>query len=281
MTWEIDLSAGALASGEGAVLGDWYSSVQTTIGLAATTLTLDTERQGSIAFTLAASEITINESGKFYVEYDVTLLQQAATYDVEMWLELNAVEVPGTRAKGIVDTAGPGSTTGHAAMLLDLGIGDVVRIRAQSSAASAESRADGVRLNIHSPGAAAKGDYSIPFGARFGNAGQRGRFHFIHGAASASNGTTLDADTQGAVIQDGRITKMAWSNENGDATTVYKILVNGLVEDTLTLTPGQSGTLPTSSPIPVNGGDLVAVEYDDGTPPQDSAVELYVEGFVP
>ena len=143
---------GVVAGAPVPVLGDWYSSVTSVVPAAPTTLTLDTVRRGA-GFTLAANEVTVNIDGTYLIAADVALERGEAGFDVEVWLELNAVEIAGTRTKADADTDVPSSSAGHTHAIMDLVAGDIIRIRAESDAASASTLADGVRLTIHTPGA--------------------------------------------------------------------------------------------------------------------------------
>ncbi len=68
---------------------------------------------------------------------------------------------------------------------------------------------------------------------------------------------------------------MTWHTAAGDATTVFKIVKNGVVAQTITLS-GAVGAVSTGT-VAVVAGDTLAVEYDAGTAPGNSSVMLFVE----
>jgi hypothetical protein len=119
--------------------------------------------------------------------------------------------------------------------------------------------------------------YGIPifFGGDQPNAGQ-GEYYPVNGRSDGTNWPTLDDRTQAPVLVDGYITRFGWSTESADATTVIKILVNGLVVKTFNLT-GLSGVVVFDEQLPVFAGDLVTVEYDAGQAPHEGNVTVYVE----
>lgn len=130
---------------------DYYSTLSTTFGTSAATIELNTTREGDAAFTLAANEVTCNTGAKYLVHYDVGLEEEATNHCAEFWLELNSVEVPGTRSVAQVDS-NTCSGSAHGMCVLDLVSTDVLRIRGQSDTASTETKANSTRLVIHEPG---------------------------------------------------------------------------------------------------------------------------------
>ena len=119
--------------------------------------------------------------------------------------------------------------------------------------------------------------YGVPisYGADQPGAGA-GEYYVVNGPADRTNWPTLDDRTQAAVTVDGYITRFAWSSESADATTVIKILVEGLVVKTFNLT-GLRGMIVFDEQLPVVAGALVAVEYDSGQAPNEGTVTVYVE----
>ena len=106
-----------------------------------------------------------------------------------------------------------------------------------------------------------------------------GEYYIVNGRSDGTNWPNLDDRTQAAVAVDGLLSRFAWSAESSDATTVIKILVNGLVVQTFNLT-GLSGVLVFADPPSVVGGDLVAVEYDSGQQPNEGTITVYQEPSV-
>lgn len=119
--------------------------------------------------------------------------------------------------------------------------------------------------------------YGVPiyFGADQPGAGA-GEYYVVNGPSDRTNWPNLDDRTQAAVVVDGLLSRFAWSSESADATTVIKILVNGLVVITFNLT-GLAGVVVFSDPPSVVAGDLVAVEYDSGQQPNESNICVYLE----
>ena len=130
---------------------DFYGNGQTAIGTSDTTLVLDIVRQSDPSFTLSANEVTCNTTGTYRIDYDIGLETGGSDRDVDSWLEIDTVEVAGTRAKSQVD-GNTGGTSGHGMAILNLNATEVLRIRAISDASSANTLVNGVRLVIHTIG---------------------------------------------------------------------------------------------------------------------------------
>lgn len=117
----------------------------------ATTVAIDTEHFASSGtYTLASGEVTINEVGTYEVNAGVTIQSTSgARTQVQMWVERNGVEIPGTRMMAYCRQASHGAS-GSAQFCLDLNQGDVIRIRAQRTAGSGvvQSLANGSRLTL-------------------------------------------------------------------------------------------------------------------------------------
>lgn len=147
------------------------------------TIPLDTERQSSTAFTLAANEVTINRRGVYRIDLDLSL-DESSTNDttVDMWLEKNTVEVAGTRARMFHD-ANMEEGGNHSMCLLPLAVGDVLRMRAEivQGSAQTDTLADGARMLIQTVGSD---------GAP-GEIGPQG---------PAGSGSTINIDDEGASI---------------------------------------------------------------------------------
>lgn len=114
----------------------------------------------------------------------------------------------------------------------------------------------------------------LAFGANFPNLASQGRYTATNGESSTANRSTLDERSQATVPISGTSLIFSWSTEGATALTVMKIWANGLVVDTITLT-GLSGLLV--RPVPLNAGDLLAVEYDAGIPPRDGNYSVTVK----
>lgn len=115
----------------------------------------------------------------------------------------------------------------------------------------------------------------LGFGANFLNIAQAGRYHKANGTAIEANDVTLNPSSEGIVLKGGRLTRFGWRTTSADATTVYKVWVNGLVAVTYNLT-GASGVI-IGGTLVVAQGDTVAIEYDAGTAPGSSNVQIFIE----
>lgn len=94
-------------------------------------------------------------------------------------------------------------------------------------------------------------------------------------AQSTSGGAkaaALSSDNSIEAPFDGTIRKLAWSSVAADATTQLKINIAGVVASTHLLT-GTAGVLTIA--VAVLAGELVAVEFDAGTGPGRTTVQLY------
>lgn len=108
-------------------------------------------------------------------------------------------------------------------------------------------------------------------GASMG-AGDTGK-HF--GAQDTSNGNknaVLSSDNQMASGIAGSMQRLSWNSVSADVTTVFKVVKGGLVVETITLT-GASGTATLTAAVAL--GNLIAVEYDSGTAPGRTTVQVY------
>ena len=143
-------------SAPGAVFVDYYNSASYSgITTTASTLPLNTERQSDAAFTLAANEVTVNTRGTYRVDYDLSLSETSNNdTTVDMWVEVNGTEQPGTRARMFHDS-NMEEGGNHGMAILDLLASDVLRVRAQVVDGSDQTNtlADATRLIIHSVGA--------------------------------------------------------------------------------------------------------------------------------
>lgn len=172
-------------------------------------------------------------------------------------------------ATGVATTpARSDHTHGHGSQPLGAGTDHAV---ATTLVAGFMSAADKTKLD-GLPSAAA--DRTIIFlgGASMG-AGDTGK-HF--GAQEGDNGSKLAAlspDNQMASGLAGTVTRLSWNSQTADGTTVFKVNQNGLVVATLTLT-GVSGTVAVAG-VTCALGDLFAIEYDAGTAPGRTTVQLW------
>jgi hypothetical protein len=112
------------------------------------TVATDTERRPSPAFAVdGTGEVLSHDEGRYLVRAYCTILGGgSARQQVSAWLELNGVEVPGTRSELYRRNQTSGST-GTMEAELDLQAGDRVRMRAQAGGPGAvQMRAGGSSL---------------------------------------------------------------------------------------------------------------------------------------
>jgi hypothetical protein len=87
-------------SGAPAVAFEAYNNAPSTLVTGVPSVVpLDTIRVNTGEFVLATNQVTVNRSGKYEINYRVTI-QSDDESDLEVWLEKNAVRVPGTTGRG-------------------------------------------------------------------------------------------------------------------------------------------------------------------------------------
>ncbi len=109
------------------------------------------------------------------------------------------------------------------------------------------------------------GSETLSWGARLVAVG---KFARVNGTPTAASVNSLDVDSEHISIVSGMLAALSWNSTSADAATVVKIYVNGIVEETITLS-GLSGTDLTLNTMIVSG-DKIAVEYDSGSAPGES-----------
>jgi hypothetical protein len=112
----------------------------------------------------------------------------------------------------------------------------------------------------------------------FGGANMGGADAAKHfGAQEGSNGgknTVLSSDNQMASGITGTFRVLTWNSQTADGTTVFKVIKNGANIQSFTLT-GVSGSAHFAAAVAIAAGDLIAVEYDAGTAPGRTTVQVY------
>ena len=95
-----------------------------------TTINLDTELTSSSNYSLSSDEVTVNTAGRYLISYQVSIeATGGGRSQGQCWLELNSVEVDGTRGTIYVRQNNFGGTAG-ATIVLQLAASDVLRLRA-------------------------------------------------------------------------------------------------------------------------------------------------------
>ncbi len=149
---EIDL-AGPAASNEGINAYD-STGGQTFTGTITVLLDSSRQRPPGTLFTLNAvtGEITANQAIPWAeITYQVSLDCVGSTRtDASHWLEINGVEVPGTRAYSYHRNSAVGEDTGGGSAQIALAQNDVIRVRSQrvTFSGSMVTLASGSRLNV-------------------------------------------------------------------------------------------------------------------------------------
>jgi hypothetical protein len=142
------------SSGVAAEYASYYANAVTTITGVAGTIGLDVNRQQTAGFTRTGDEVTCNIDGDYAIGYDLNL-DDAGGVDstIEAWLELNSVEISGTRGRLWHDDPDEEGST-HGLIIATLVATDVIRLRAQRVAGATDlaTHADGVRLSFFSIG---------------------------------------------------------------------------------------------------------------------------------
>ena len=114
--------------------------------------------------------------------------------------------------------------------------------------------------------------YSHTWGAAFGES-DTGDYAVPNGRADGGETTGLGERSEYLIPCAGTITRFSYQTQSGTADTVWKIVVNGDVEATIT----QSAAVGIATvSVPVVEGDLVAIEYDAGTVPNRSLLGVFV-----
>lgn len=114
--------------------------------------------------------------------------------------------------------------------------------------------------------------YVLSWGAKLDS---HGRYAIALGKASDGDHNTLEPKTEHTVPKAGDIKALSYNTKAGDVTSVLKLIVNGLVTDTITLTGLVGADTTLSRAIAV--GDQLAIEFDSGTDPKESILDIYVE----
>ena len=133
------------------------------------------------------------------------------------------------------------------------------------------ARNNSITKSVVLNGAAA--GYKQNYGADMSTAG---KFLQANGEGNAVERVPLDPVSEVSVPIAGTLKTLSWNTDSADATTIIKVIKNGSVVETITLT-GASGfdsTLTTA----ISVGDKLALEYDAGTSPATSNMCISIEG---
>lgn len=115
--------------------------------------------------------------------------------------------------------------------------------------------------------------YTIFFGATFTGA-QTGSHCRVNGEADSSRQSALNEISEFIVPLAGTIVIFGFNTETADATTDYRVVLNGTPGAVIELT-GTNGTVVVSIAVAV--GDRLAIEYDAGTAPGNGNFSLLIE----
>lgn len=154
---------------------------------------------------------------------------------------------------------------GKASIIIQSGFGSVWLIN------------DGVSRwhQVHGLGGGGEIGYSFPYGGDFNVIGDQLSFAFSNGEAQTSaTPFILTPEVETVVPRVGTLNMFSFNTESADATTVFKILKNGAVVETLA-TAGASGTIALTAAVAL--GDKIAIQYFSGTPPDKGNFLIYLE----
>jgi len=108
-----------------------------------------------------------------------------------------------------------------------------------------------------------------------GDMSTAGNYLRYRGLMNQSGLSAINSTTEGVIPVSGTIVALAYRSATGDGTTDVKIVVNGTPGAALDFA-GATGTI-TGLSDSVSAGDTVTIEYDAGTAPGDTVIELYIE----
>ena len=114
--------------------------------------------------------------------------------------------------------------------------------------------------------------YTLAWGADLTVAGN---FMSANGRSRDGEEAALNQDSEITAPKAGTLRAISWMTQSADATTILKVHVNAVVEETITLTAaaGADATLTTTIAV----GDEIGVEFDAGTVPDKTNIRLYIE----
>lgn len=275
--------------GGAAEYANYYANAQTLITGVATTVGLDINRQETSAFTRSGDEVTINTPGDYAVQYDVTLDEDSSPpATIEAWLELNSVEIAGTRGRIYHDDPNEEGST-HALIIATLAATDVIRIRAQRIASSEDcnTHANGVRLSFFSIGGngatGAQGIQGVPGSGTTLNIQDEGTPipNTPHDAINFIGPGVVASDAGGGVADvtiGGVTTLKASATATTTTTSGTDVVISGLV---LTPGPGDYVVMMNSSWENSDAEDMFVSVYVNGVQVADSERKNEMESSTP
>jgi len=115
--------------------------------------------------------------------------------------------------------------------------------------------------------------YVLDFGADV-KSGDTGKYLLVDGRPGGTIIVALSPSSERIVPKAGNLAVFAWNSQTADATTVFKVLKNSSVVETITC-DGVSGTKTMTTAVAL--GDKLAVEFDAATVSGNTGVVLYIE----
>lgn len=100
---------------------------------------------------------------------------------------------------------------------------------------------------------------TYPYG---GDIKSAGNYYHAHGDFTAGEAAAIDEESVIVMSFAGKLAAFSWIGDAADATTIIRIVINGLVVDTVTLT-GASGSVALNGTV-FAAGDEMAIQYGDG-----------------
>lgn len=213
-------------------------------------------------------------------------------------LQLQRVEIGGTGAfsteanlivtatrlsgeKGAKGVQGPGGTDDDA--IHDNVAGEINAIAEKTAPVAADlliiedSAASNAKKKVQIGNLPTVG-YLLNFGG-IAAGGDTGKHFEVEGESNASTVGALDQRVEAVIPKTATLKHLGWNSASASATTVVKVIKNSVVVATITLT-GTSGVDTSLSIDFTEGTDKVAVEYDAGTAPGETSINLYFEASI-
>jgi len=195
---------------------EYYGAVAYSVTTSASTLVLDTTRQSNSLFVLAGDQVTVQAGGggDYLVRYDCTSDESGTGgQGMDVWLEIDGVEVTASRSK-LEHYTTMTDNTGGRSMLLTLADAEVLRLRGQLTGGTGalDCMAGGINLVITTVGAdgaagptgatGAGSSVIVQDGGATVSGGPHGTLNFIGLSCTDAGGGTADINQNAAVYVD-------------------------------------------------------------------------------
>ena len=118
----------------------------------------------------------------------------------------------------------------------------------------------------------AKETFTLLFGGNMGNAPER---LWANGDYNLNTNDIHQVGNRFVIPKSCSITRIAYDTTNGDATTIFEILLNNVSQGTFNLLPGPAGVINLG--IFCNAGDFVGIRHTNGATCNNTIASLYCE----